>query len=232
MAVTGQLFDGRADSYDAWYRTFAGRLIDAIEKETVFACLQPQAGMSVLDIGCGTGNYSLALARLGLRVTGIDISSDMLARARAGASAAGLEIDFIAGDARKLPFPDHSFAAVISVTALEFIPDPAAALMEAYRVLQPGGRLVVGVLARDGAWGRYYRAKAGCDPRSVFHYARFYTPRQLKEIMPGKNVSLRPVLFIPPDFDCRRERAARELEAAAVLAGREDGSFLCAVSVK
>lgn len=69
-----QLFDKKADSYDEWYRTAAGRFVDRIEKEAVFSYLEPQAGMSVLDIGCGTGNYSLALAGKGLKVTGVDIS--------------------------------------------------------------------------------------------------------------------------------------------------------------
>ncbi|OAT83526.1 class I SAM-dependent methyltransferase, partial [Desulfotomaculum copahuensis] len=223
-----QLFDDQAVDYDRWYQTPAGRLIDAIEKEAVFSYLRPQAGITVLDIGCGTGNYSLALARLGMRVTGVDISPGMLARARAKAAVAGLAVAFLPADAQKLPFPDNSFAAAISVTTLEFVPDLAAVLKEAHRVLQPGGRLVAALLGRDSAWGRYYREKASRSPDSVFNHARLYTLPELKAAMPGKNVRARSVLFIPPGFDFSRERDARELEAAG--AGREDGGFICAVS--
>ncbi len=227
-----QLFDDKAGSYDSWYQTAAGRFVDRVEKEAVLAYLEPRPGMSVLDIGCGTGNYSLELARRGLRVTGLDISPGMLAKARAKAEAEGLPVEFVLGDAGQLPFRDNSFDGVISVSALEFLPDPGAALREAYRVLKPCGRLVVGVIGRDSSWGRFYAGKACRDPGSVFNRARFYTLDELRRAMPGGSVRVCAVLFTPPDFDYRQEQAAQELETAAVKAGRTDGGFICAVSVK
>lgn len=227
-----QLFDDKAASYDAWYQTGAGRYVDRVEKEAIWAYLEPRAGMTVLDVGCGTGNYTLELARAGVKATGVDISSGMLARAKAKAVAEGLAVEFIQADAVKLPFPDHCFDAVISVSALEFLPDLAAALRECYRVVKPGGRLVVGVIGRDSAWGRYYSAKAGRDPGSVFSRARLYTLDELMDAMPGGQIKARAVLFTPPDFDYTNEQLAREVESAAGRAGRTDGGFICAVALK
>lgn len=227
-----QLYDKKAGRYDEWYQTSEGIVVDRIEKEAVMGYLGPRPGMSVLDIGCGTGNYSLALARLGLNVTGVDISAAMLARAREKAGLEGLKVEFIQADAGLLPFPGETFDAVISVTAMEFMPDLSAALREAFRALKPGGRLVVGAIGRDSAWFRFYDEKARRDGDSVFRAARFYTLEDLRKAMPGRELRAKAVLFAPPDFDFEDGQAAMELEATAVRAGRTDGGFICAVSVK
>lgn len=96
----------------------------------------------VLDIGCGTGNHAIAVARSGARVTGVDISPAMLRRARAKARDLDvelMEVDLHAG----LPFADGSFDCVLSVHVLQMVRDPAAFLDEVRRVLAPGGRLVL-----------------------------------------------------------------------------------------
>lgn len=227
-----QLFDDEADSYDKWYRTKAGFQIDRIEKEAVFSFIHPQAGLTALDIGCGTGNYSILLAQKGLKVTGIDISSRMLAKAKTKAAEENLDINFIRASAEKLLFADNYFDIVLSVSAFEFFPNLQPALLEAHRVLKPGGRLVVGVIGRDSAWGRYYMQKARRDPHSVFSRARFYTVEELKNAMPGKNIRTKAVLFVPPEFDFELEEMVEELEAGAVKAGRTDGGFIVAASEK
>jgi len=230
--VVVQLFDDHAEGYDAWYATPMGRLVDSMEKEAVFGLLEPVPGLSVLDVGCGTGNYALELAACGLAVTGVDISPAMLVRAREKARTRGLVVSFHPADARELPFADNAFDAVVSVTALDFLPEPALALAEAYRVLQPGGRLVVGVIGRDSAWGEFYAEQARLRPKSVFRQARLYTAEELRELMPGKPVMVRAALFVPPDFDFERQIQALELEREARRSGRTDGGFLCALAVK
>ena len=96
----------------------------------------------ILDLGCGTGIVARLLReRLGgaARVSGLDISAPMIAKARALAP----EIDWHEGTAMKLPFADGSFDLVLCQQMLQFVPDPLVALHEVRRVLVPGGRLLV-----------------------------------------------------------------------------------------
>lgn len=227
-----ELFDSIARDYDEWYKRPLGALVDRIEKEPVYEFLQPLAGEEILDVGCGTGNLSLELARMGARVTGIDISDEMLEVARRKADAEGLRIAFLKGDFMNLPFAANSFDKVVSVTALEFAPDLKAALEECYRVLRPGGRLVVGVIGGNSLWSKHYQEKAARDSSSVFRYARFYTLDELLAAMPGVGVRGKAVLFFGPDFDAAREEEALEIESRAAAEGRRDGGFIVAVSYK
>jgi SAM-dependent methyltransferase len=105
------------------------------------------AGERVLDVGSGAGTDSLVAAQMvgpGGSVTGIDMTPQMLAKARAAASEAGLaNVTFAEAEAERLPFPDESFDVVISNGVIDLIPDKDAVFSELYRVLRPGGRLQV-----------------------------------------------------------------------------------------
>jgi ubiquinone/menaquinone biosynthesis C-methylase UbiE len=102
------------------------------------------AGGVAIDVGSGPGNVTAALARAagpdGLAL-GIDISEAMLARAVA--AEANANVGFVRADAQRLPLRAEIADAVVSMAALQLIPDPAAALSEMVRVLKPGGRLAV-----------------------------------------------------------------------------------------
>jgi SAM-dependent methyltransferase len=104
-----------------------------------------EAGERVLDLGSGAGTDALVAAQLvgpAGRVTGIDMTPEMLSRARASADELGLEnVEFIEGEAERLPFPDGSFDVVISNGVIDLIPDKDAVFAELYRVLGPGGRI-------------------------------------------------------------------------------------------
>ncbi len=77
-----------------------------------------EPGMTVLDVGCGTGNATIPAARIGARVTGLEPSADLLAIARERAADAMVEIDWVQADPADLPFADDSFDRVISVLAV------------------------------------------------------------------------------------------------------------------
>jgi|UniRef100_A0A7C3V471 SAM-dependent methyltransferase len=104
-------------------------------------------GESVLDIGCGAGVDSIIAARLvgpEGKVRGIDLSPEMLARARENACLAGVDnISFQEASAEVLPFPDSSFDVVLTNGVFNLVVDKAKALAEVYRVLKPGGRFLL-----------------------------------------------------------------------------------------
>ncbi|GAA3367178.1 27-O-demethylrifamycin SV methyltransferase [Streptomyces sannanensis] len=103
-------------------------------------------GRRVLDIGCGTGRPTVRLARTtGVQATGITASRTQTAQAAERAARAGLadHIDFTTGDAMHLPFPDASFDGAWAIESFAHFADRLLALREAWRVLRPGGRLVL-----------------------------------------------------------------------------------------
>lgn len=105
------------------------------------------AGSAVVDLGCGEGENTRRLARLGVRMTGVDISAGMIAAARGAEAAAPLGIRYEVGSISRLDgFPDASFDAAVSTMALMDGPDLAGAFRAAHRVLRPGGSLTFSVL--------------------------------------------------------------------------------------
>ncbi|HEY4282795.1 MAG TPA: class I SAM-dependent methyltransferase [Chthoniobacterales bacterium] len=100
-----------------------------------------RAGQNVLDVGCGTGVVAITAARAGAGVNGIDLTPELLERARSNARIANLEIDFREGDAEALPFDDGGFDVVMSQFGHMFAPRPNIATTEMLRVLKPGGTI-------------------------------------------------------------------------------------------
>jgi ubiquinone/menaquinone biosynthesis C-methylase UbiE len=101
----------------------------------------------VLDIGCGTGNYAIELAKLGFQVVGVDFSTRMLANARAKAVARGLEnLEFRRADFnREWPFPGGSQDCALSIYSMQVVADADFFLSEIARVLVPRGLLLISV---------------------------------------------------------------------------------------
>ncbi len=103
------------------------------------ALLDPQKGQHVLDVGCGSGNYTIALAKCGISITGLDISQEMLNKA----SAKEPTLTWILGDAKNLPFADNTFDGVLCFLALHHIREYMLFFREAYRVLKSNGKLLI-----------------------------------------------------------------------------------------
>jgi arsenite methyltransferase len=106
-----------------------------------------QAGERVADLGCGAGTDSLVAAQMvgpEGHVTGIDMTSEMLAKAGAAAEELRAEnVDFVEGEIERLPFEDASIDVVISNGVIDLVPDKDAVFAEIFRVLRPGGRMQI-----------------------------------------------------------------------------------------
>lgn len=100
-----------------------------------------RADQRVLDVACGTGVGALTAARLGAKVSALDLSPVLIEHGRQHAELAGVEIDFTEGDVEALPYADSSFDVVISQFGHMFAPRPNVTIAEMLRVLTPGGTL-------------------------------------------------------------------------------------------
>ncbi|TWP52970.1 class I SAM-dependent methyltransferase [Lentzea tibetensis] len=110
-------------------------------------------GDTLVDLGCGRGGPGLWLAReLRVRLIGIDFSAEGIAQARVRREHFGVDAAFHTGTFDATELPDASVDGVVSVDALPFAPDRAAALAEIRRVLKPGGRLVASVWETTDSW--------------------------------------------------------------------------------
>jgi ubiquinone/menaquinone biosynthesis C-methylase UbiE len=120
-----------------------------------------------LEVGVGTGRFA---DPLGIRI-GVEPAQAManIARKRG--------IDVYEAMAEDLPFADASFDFILMVTTICFLQDPAQALLEAKRVLRPGGREIVGMINRDSTLGRIYESKK--ENSKFYRYARFYSVKQI-----------------------------------------------------
>lgn len=190
------VFDTFFEDYDSWYTTQMGAFVDELETETAFSLLQPKAGMRILDVGCGTGNFSLKLAQLGARVTGIDIAENMLNQATAKTANTHLPIQFLKGNAAHMPFQSNSFDAVLSMTAFEFIPNPYEVYLEMKRILKPGGIIVIGTIQKGGDWANLYSSDV-CKG-TAYEYANFLSKADLTALDPACVEATKETLYTPP----------------------------------
>jgi ubiquinone/menaquinone biosynthesis C-methylase UbiE len=128
--------DEVAQEYDVKRFSRGGRLIDRREKRAVLDALNPLDGRNVLEIACGTGRFTVMLAERGADIVGLDISSAMMAEGRKKARAADVadRIEFIRGDAARLPFPDDHFDTVFAMRFFHLADTPAKFLAEMCRV--------------------------------------------------------------------------------------------------
>ena len=179
-------FEQHGDRYEAWFErhpaAYASELAAVRE-------LWP-AGADGIEIGVGTGHFA---APLGIQ-SGIDPSPAMRARAAARGIAA------VEGVAERLPFPDGRFDAALMVTTICFVADPAQSLREAFRVLRPGGFLVVGFVDRASPLGQEYERNK--DNRTFYKTARFFDAAEVAQLLAAAGfaeLEYRQTLFAHPD---------------------------------
>lgn len=146
----------KATQREAWSLFAPAAIFTAIPAAKLVKFAQVTQGQRVLDVGCGTGVVAVTAARRGAKVSGLDLSPELLQRARENAKTAGVDIDFTEGDAEALPYPDASFNIVLSQFGHIFAPRPAVAVREMLRVLKLGGRLVFSAWPPELFGGRQF----------------------------------------------------------------------------
>lgn len=216
-----------AETYESKRFSDGGRLIDEREKEAVLSAVGPVAGKHVLEIACGTGRFTTMLARRGADIVGLDISPAMLQEGREKARAAGVadHLEFMRGDAARLPFPDDHFETVIAMRFFHLADTPASFLAEMQRV------------ARDQVVFDTFRR---FSTRSIYNWllpmgSRLYARVEIEELLDGAGLRLASEdhdFFFPyglyrqlPD---KMATAIREFDASVI--GSPMGDYVASVS--
>jgi ubiquinone biosynthesis O-methyltransferase len=154
-AAIAHFFDGISATRNELFRS--NPVLDYeqhVRSMAVLDGLEPKAGDRVLDIGCGNARDIMPILRAGARVVGIDLSAGMIQQARLELAAAGYpDVELEIGDATRLRFAAESFDKILCSEVIEHIPNTDDAISEMYRVLKPGGRLIVSTPNRRSWYG-------------------------------------------------------------------------------
>ncbi len=219
------LFDTWTEKYDNWFETPVGQHVKKYELELLLEQLMVQKGDLILDAGCGTGVFTRDVINQGANVIGMDISAPMVAKGdylMRGMSFAG-----VCGDMCSLPFSDNSFDRVYSMTAIEFIPDIAKAIVELNRVAKKGGCIVVTTLNSLSPWAERRIQKAS-QGHSLFNNIIFRSPGDIRMIIPKKSV-IKTAIHFQKDEPVENIEKIEERGNALQL---ETGAFLAAKWIK
>ena len=186
-------------------------------------------GARVLDVGCGGGIFSEALARAGAKVTGIDLSRAALATAELHALESGLAIDYLQTSAES-----HAAAApaaydvVTCMEMLEHVPDPASVIAALARLVRPGGRVVVSTLNRT--LRSFLLAIVGAEyvahllPRGTHEYARFIRPAELARAARAQGLNVEDLTGIGYDPLQKAFRLERDVRVNYLAALAKPGA--------
>ena len=141
-----------------------------------------------LDVGCGGGLLSEAMAVRGANVTGVDASEAAIRTARSHGTLSGVNVEYVQGTAESLAAPGAaSYQVVTCMELLEHVPDPDSTLQACARLLQPGGDLIVATLNRN--LKSYLGAVVAVEyllrllPRGTHDYARFIRPAEMRHML-------------------------------------------------
>ncbi len=169
-----------------------------------------EAGLRVLDIGCGAGLAAEALAGLGHAVLGIDAAAEVVAAARAHAEAGGVAVEYRVATAEALAGEEARFHAITALEVIEHVADPAAFLLSLATLLEPGGRVFVSTINRTAR--SLAVAKVGAEyiarmlPVGTHDWSRFVTPSELGAL--ATKAGLRMVATAGMTYELRARRWA------------------------
>jgi len=149
----------------------------------------PLHGLDILDVGCGGGLLSEAIAGLGARVIGIDVVSDSITVARRHAEDGGLQIDYRLMTAEQLLASGQQFDVVLNMEVVEHVADLDAFMQAANRLVRPGGHMVLATINRTAL--SWLVAIVGAEyilnllPRGTHQWRRFPTPTEITDLLAG-----------------------------------------------
>ena len=186
------------------------------------------AGARVLDLGCGGGLLSEALAAAGARVTGIDLAAGVLDVARLHLHESGLEVDYreIGAEALAEEAP-ASFDAIVCMEMLEHVPDPLSVLRACAQLLRPGGKLFLSTLNRTPK--AFALAVVGAEyllnllPRGTHDYARFIRPSEMARWLRAAGMDVEDVSGLSYQPFTRRAALAADTSVNYILAACKPG---------
>ncbi|MFL6653338.1 MAG: methyltransferase domain-containing protein [Sulfurifustis sp.] len=160
--------------------------------ESLCEALDLRPGSVVLDVAAGNGNATLAAARRACDVVSTDYVPELLERARARASAEGLDVRFQQADAENLPFPDASFDAVLSTFGVMFTPNQEKAAGELARVCKENGRIGLANWTPDSLIGGLFKliGRYVPPPAGVKSPLLWGTEERLRELFYGHNMQV------------------------------------------
>ena len=183
-------------------------------------------GARVLDVGCGGGILSEALARAGAQVTGIDLAPRVLDVARLHLHESGQQVDYretsIEALAAEMP---GAFDAITCMELLEHVPDPGSVLRAGAALLKPGGRLLLSTLNRTPL--AFLAAIAGAEyalrllPRGTHHYAQFIRPSELAAALRGAGLELEDLSGLGYEPFTRRAWISRSTQVNYLACARK-----------
>ena len=221
MTGNDELFDEWPEKYDQWFTTSLGSLIKRYEGELMSDYLRPALGEKILDAGCGTGVFTAGILSSGSQVVGLDLSLPMLRLAESKFKK--YTFHAILGNMISLPFKDCCFDKVVSMTALEFIPDAKRTVDELFRVAKRGGIIVVATLNRLSSWA-VRRIEEGKRGHAIFSKAIFRSPDELRSLTEVKGIVRTAIHFEKGDNPNR----AMEIERQGQVNGSNQGAFVVA----
>ena len=178
--------DGFQDPARMWRRVEGDRPALAYFRrrkvETALALGGFSPGSAILEVGCGTGDYSLLLARIDYRMTGVDLSSKSIEAARTKASILGIfDVAFMVSDAEVLSeVPENSADGVVSFSTLRYVPELRQALLAIRRVLKPNGVAVLDFPNRFCPWFRLLKTHFGVERHM---HDQHYATREIVKLM-------------------------------------------------
>jgi len=163
-----------------WYAKTTGKDMAEFEREARELAAALPSGARVLEVAPGPGFLSVALAKHGCEVTGVDISESFVRMATEYARKEGVRVNFMHGSASDLPLADGTFDLVVCRAAFKNFSEPLRAINEMYRVLKPGGLALIIDLCKDTSWNEIV---AYVDGLKLSRASSFFTKFTFKHML-------------------------------------------------